>query len=323
MTYELQVGSRNIPISGYLAVQPFGFDAEAQYISRADRVCVIVNVCQTQSATSDFRVETADLPEWGDFDINARNATTVLAMKDYALRLAATPHSIDMGRAIWVLTPRPDNPERTIKFTPPSVRQTRWNARGMSQYFWGGGVKEGNTELLRASLSVPTYERWGDEWFLSGYLAAGPANAGTNNNTLFEWFGAQNDGALLSRLNISDERRARENEIFGTDEDHQVDADTRGAVFVLNGRLLEAPWPELEQIVRKIAEHDHTNTVDAGYTTIVRGMPITAVDQSLLACNAQENRSSASLGIESADFEGIVVWGLKQRSSGPAVPIHI
>ena len=324
MTYELHVNQHKIPISGYLAVQPFKFDQQAQYIALTDEICVIVNVCQTQHQTRDFPAVTADLPEWDEFSIKDGNGNTILTVDQYTLRLAATPHSVDMGRAIWVLTPRRDNPESTINFTPPSVHQSYWNAQGHSQYFWGGEVKEGSTQLLRASLSVPTYERWNNgDWYLREYLAAGPANAqgGDGHMCLFKWFAKQWGGkpARVSELALRDVRRSQENKIFGRDELNQVGVHTRGAAFALNGRLLEVPWPELQRIVREIAMHDSTS---ADYAAIVRAVPVTAVDQSLLACDGPENRSSASLGIQSVDFEGIAIWGMNPRSNEPAAPMH-
>ena len=93
-----------------------------------------------------------------------------------------------------------------------------------------------------------------------------------------------------------------------------------GAVFALNGPILDTQWRSLADLIRELA------TMPAGDPAVRRLLdryPVSVIDQSVRTTARPEERESSQLIPNTPCFEGIALWGLMDRDGDePAAPIH-
>ena len=310
-------------ISSYLLIHPFSFDrTSGNVISQPERARALFGAVSVERPVGGvgFRQR---MPEGGRFRI-VNGKTEIAILDEFDVRAISTPCSLDMSRALVVMHARQrEEPQSRITVTPMQCKYADFGRgdRGGIQY-WGAELRVGSAVYLRASLSVPTY-RWGTS-SLAEYCALGPANSEKAHGSIFGWAveeGGRNSGdAPLPALTIHDVLHGTENELFGVDDSgvRQV-ARARGAVFMMNGLFVDWSWRELARFIQGIVE-DQPDAVE-----LVNLLPGTKVDQSVRHTHQpvqDELREPDTVEIDTADFEGIMVWGLDPRDEGMVAPVH-
>lgn len=315
--------SRSWAISNYLLIHPFTFDnnsGELRSLPREARALFGLATIQRPGGGADQQDQphTADLPRGCDLRIDNRD-NEIANLRAFDVRAVSTPSSLDMSRAVIVAHARND-PRTRITATPMSCDYRAFGADVGAVRYWGAELSTADGIMLRASLSAPTY-RW-DTGCLEEYLALGPANSRGSHGSVFDWLvrhGARPPAALPA-LTIYDVVSGIENQLFGDDENGRAQVQqARGAVFMMNGPLVDLKWRKLARFIRGVAG----NPPDA--VDLINSFPETELDQTVRETHRQAlgQLGHGGLGVNTPDFEGIMIWGLTARGEdGRAVPVH-
>ena len=345
MPHTLHFDGESVDIAEYLVVHPFTFDPNSgQLLIQPHLATAVVNLVTTQIQKKDGRKQqTIGLPtNSANFEIHD-NENTIMVLSGFEVRLAVTPASLDMSRAIWFLRGMRDS-NVWIDFTPVQARYVQFARNQGANAYWGATLEETAGVILKASLSVPTYE-WQDPIRVSEYLALGPANTHESGDSvaaqgsIFRWLVAQGvppviagDGGIvpvpaghLNELTVTDQTNGASNTFFGSDWAGQTqvsDANNAasGAVFTLNGPILDTQWRSLACLIRELA------TMPAGDPAVRRLLdryPVSVIDQSVRTTARPEERESSQFIPKTSCFEGIALWDLMERAGDePAAPMH-
>lgn len=339
MSRVLSAGGQKVGIADYMAVYPFVFQKNKLLIHPQD-ARVVVNILSAQATgRSEWSSRLAEVRRESTFAIEDDDGHNLVVMKGFEMKRASMAMSLDVGIARFVLGGTV-NRETGMEFDAPRSHFGGFaRSRGKRQ-LWGGMIsgEEGDkqTELLRASLSAPKYETSDGICFVEEYAALGPANSHGGGEkesaSLFQWIvsrgrpmSAQEGEQLqptaasegFARLAVRDEISGRSNEFGGGDEASAVKqlSLARGAVFVVNGYwlLTQTPWRELLRTVRTVADQDVNDDVSTS-ALLDRFAAASDWDQTALQ-TSQEVRFTAR-GIDTDEYEGILLWGLGDPDSG-------
>lgn len=331
---------RTWAISNYLLIHPFTFDNNNGYLRSLPheaRALFGLAAIQRPGGAADRQDQplavdqplTVDLPR--DSDLEVLNGSDRIAnLEAFDVHAVSTPSSLDMSRAVIVAHAR--NPNTRITATPMGCRYDDFGRDLGGTRYWGAELSTADDGImLRASLSVPTY-RW-DTGCLEEYLALGPANSegpiSRSRGSVFDWLvrhGAR-PPARLPTLTIHDIVSGVENRLFGDDQNGRAQVQQAcGAVFMMNGPLVDVKWRKLARFIRGVADTNNPQYEDA--VNLINSFPETELDQSVrethlrvLGPGARLGRGG--LGVSTPDFEGIMIWGLTARGEdGRAVPVH-
>lgn len=330
LEFEANRQPRRWAISSYLLIHPFTFDnnngnlASVPHEARAFFGLATIQRPGGAAADGQDPPQTADLPQGGDFRV-LNNDVRIANLRAFDVRAVSTPSSLDMSRAVIVAHARND-PNTQITATPMDCTYQNFGEDVGATRYWGAELSTPDGIMLRASLSVPTY-RW-DTGCLEEYLGLGPANSHGSDGSIFGWLvdhGAAAQPGSLPTLTIHDVVCGVDNRLFGDDLNGRAQvANASGAVFMMNGPLVDVKWRTLARFIRGVADGQQgpQDAVD-----LINLFPETELDQSVrethlpvLGPGARLGRGG--LGMSTPDFEGIMIWGLARRGEGRAVPVH-
>lgn len=312
------------PINSYLLIHPFSFDRNnGNVTSQPDHARALFGAVTVQRPVGQMGpCQAAMMPGGGAFRV-VNGDQQIASLEAFDVHAISTPCSLDMSRALIVMHASQGRNTR-ITATPMQCNYADFDKQAAGIQYWGAELKINGTIYLRASLSVPTYE-WGTRC-LAEYFALGPANSVGANGSIFRWLVhegelamGQNAGARLPALTIRDVLHGGENELFGMDGPGvQQMAGAQGVVFMMNGLFVDWSWRALARFIRGIVENPR-DAVD-----LINSLPETKVDQSVRHTHQRiqpELRGRDTVAVGTADFEGIMVWGLGPRD-GRVAPVH-
>lgn len=333
MPYELEFdGENSAEIAGYLLVCPFDFEQSEGKLQIAPyKAMAFVNMVTGQMQSETFASVSAKLPSMCNYAIKNTAGKQILEMQNFCAQVVATPASLDMNRAIWVLTGGRNTTEVSISFQPAMTSFPAFASSQKNRFLWGAEIKDGGEVLLQASLSAPVYDRdiaTNDTW-VSNYFALGPANGKQNDKSLFGWLTDhghpltldQNGnvqataGEVLSQITVEDMRRSESNEFFGSNESQQV-REAFGAIFVMNGAIAHTAWRPLWNFIKDVAS-------GAEPWELAQKLPVSELDQTVAQTAETVEKDQTVFQIGTYDFEGIALWNMARRGDGEsASPMH-
>lgn len=349
MSHHLEFAANEGPwaISSYLLIHPFTFDnnnGALQSLPREAWALFGLATIQRPGANADRQdqPQTADLPRDCDFKV-VNGDREIANLRAFDVHAVSTPSSLDMSRAVIVAHARND-PNTKITATPMPCEYEEFGEDVGSTRYWGAELSTSDGIMLRASLSVPTY-RW-DTGCLEEYIALGPANSNGSDGSVFDWLvdhgsrsataedGSPTQDRSLPTLAIHDVVCGVDNKLFGDDPSGRAQVRrARGAVFMMNGPLVDVRWRTLARFIRKVVVGGTGPQADGrtglqNAVDLISSFPETELDQSVRETHLPVLGSGArlgrgGLGVSTPDFEGIMVWGLTaRRGEGRAVPVH-
>ncbi len=333
MPYKLEFdGNKSVDIAGYLLVYPFDFEpAEGKLQIAPNGAVAFVNIVTVQMQSSTFPAASSELPAMCDFAVTNTVGKQILKMCKFGVQTVGTPASLDMNRAVWVLTGGRNTPDVAISFEPAPSSFPTFAGAERNTFLWGAEIRDGREVLLQASLSVPVYDRdieTNDTW-VRDYFAFGPANSKGQDKSLFAWVAGHGRtptiddnnqvqvpvGDNLANIDVADIRRTVTNRFFGPSEQQQV-ATARGALFIMNGAIVHTAWRPLWRFIKDVVsggdpwEH-------------AQKLPISQLDQTVAQTAKTVEKRQQAFQIDTFDFEGIALWNLARRGDGePAPPMH-
>ena len=329
MSHYLEFDDQRRPwaISSYLLIYPFTFNrVTGDLDSQPTEAWALFGLAATgrpgrhtdpqyRPQTTDFRL---DSPETRNksCDFKVLNDDAAIAnLKAFDVYAVSTPSSLDMSRAV-IVAHASNNPNTGITTTPLRCVYDEFGAdRGIGRY-WGAELSTSNGIILRASLSVPTYQ-W-NTGFLKEYVALGPANSRGSDGSIFNWL--VNQDRWLPTLTIGDVVSQVKNKLFGGDDSGRAQVkQASGAVFMMNGPLVHVRWRTLVRFIRNVAGPARQDAVD-----LINLFPETMLDQSVYETHMPDVvHGRRELGVSTQDFEGIMIWGLTRRDGEEApLPLH-
>ena len=351
MSHHLKFAANEEPwaISSYLLIHPFKFDNNNGALqSLPDKAWAVFGLATIQrpgaNADRQDQPQTADLPRGCDFKV-VNGDREIANLRAFDVHAVSTPSSLDMSRAVIVAHARND-PNTKITATPMPCEYEEFGEDVGSTRYWGAKLSTSDGIMLRASLSVPTY-RWDAGW-MEEYIALGPANSNGSDGSVFDWLvdhgsrsatakdGSQQDRSLpfLPTLAIHDVVCGVDNKLFGDDLSGRMQVRrARGAVFMMNGPLVDVRWRTLARFIHKVVNGATGSQADGrprlqNAVDLISSFPDTELDQSVRETHLPVLGSGArlghgGLGVSTPDFEGIMIWGLAaRREEGRAVPVH-
>ena len=343
MAHRLAFDDKSWALTSYIIVHPFTFDSQGNFVSQAllARAFFSMITTQIQEGSGGHPRQSTNLILTGNFDLKVtdkRDSTTTIAtLQDFDVRAVNTPASLDMSRAVIGLR-AVRSVNTSIGVSPRHRKFAEFAQTWGTNKYWGATLKD-EDDILRASLSVPTY-KW-QKRHLAEYFALGPANGhDSSGQSIFEWLtshGAppirddQYGGVIASSadplpaLTIEDHIHGTKNTLFGADpagvsQVSSASGTATGAVFLTSGSFADMKWRELEQFVRAVAtrEPGDENMID-----LMHSFPITRLDQSVRETARPALDLAGSYSDDVRDFEGIAVWGLNPRDGEPEIdPLH-
>ena len=338
MSRVLLAGEQKIAIADYMAVYPFGFE-ESRLRLRPQDARVVVNMVSAQARDrSEWSSRLSEARDANAFAIEDDRGRQVLIMNDFEMKCVSMAASLDVSIVRLVLGGTVSR-GAMMEFNPDKATFRKFAYQKVNRQLWGGEISGGGDELLRASLSAPTYVTSEGGCYVREYAALGPANShgGGEKETasVFQWLVSQGrpmsaptEGAVpepttsedpIDALVVLDRISGRSNEFGGRDDEriatHEQLEGAQGAVFVVNGYWLleDTPWRSLMRTVKTVA----TRGVDGDRSAnalLDCFSAASAFDQTAL--QTKEEAGDTPRGIDTPEYEGILLWGLGDPSGG-------
>lgn len=343
MARVLSDGNFQSTLVGYLAVLPLGFDDAGQLELRPHEATLFAHLASARLGVGNNRPrESTHLATAGDYKILNAGGQEILCFDGFEMRPSSTPTSLDVTQARYVFRGSQQPGAAWLDFHPRPCQFPLFAANDGQFQYWGGLLNEPGekpTPRLRASYSHPLYAMGQANRDLLSLYMHGPAASGAgaaDEQSLFRWMadqGARTQRDMngqtvptptnpLAELDAVDVTSNATNKLFGAAAAgvQQVTAGmgARGAVFILNGSMLDVPASVVRRTVKALA----TAGTDLEVAEIVDDIPLGPFDQTVAATAAHSTLTAANLQINGPDNEGLYIWSLGPRGEGPVPQLH-
>ncbi len=233
MAYSVQYGDENgesATISGYLLVQPFGFDQGALLLDPSD-ARLVVQLHLARSTAVEYPSPTSLLPLAGNFEIRDNIGNTPVTVTGFRTEAIYSSQSFDIATTTWLLAGARD---AALAFDPPAHRPPP-REDNANHHPWRGTFDAGDGHRLLLSYLDYSYTVAAGRRGVEQMFAAGPANA-DRGGTVFSFVTGAERRQPLAAASVVDPHRNTAMSFFGAAEQNLAQMDTaRGVVFALNG----------------------------------------------------------------------------------------
>ena len=344
MARVLSAGVQKVGIADYMAVFPFAFNSQGCLTLRPKGTRVVVNMVSAQAAGSgEWHSRLADARGASDLQIQDDEERVILSMNDFRFMRVSMMASLDMTIARLVLGGAGSG-DTWMYFDPLEFSFDEFPKSEDGRGVWGAEILSGGKELLRASLSVPTYAPSSKSFrdpssvfYVNEYAALGPANShgasDKGEKSVFQWLIGQGLPMQLrtgttrefvpktatdpfAGFTVKDLISGRFNQFGGESAKAQLKS-TKGAVFVVNGDWLlnHTPWRELLGTVRIVAEAGIRDDPRASVGQLLDSFPAASdFDQTVSQTTREVHLEN--YGVETPEYEGILLWDLDNTGTG-------